>query len=58
LSSKEITLLIIKSRLRIIDRYEDILNYQNGSVSYLSKVERIYYANLLDDVYDKFFGEN
>lgn len=58
LSSKEIDLLIMKSRLKIIDRYEGILNYQNDSVSYLSNVEQIYYMNLLDGIYDKFFGEN
>ena len=57
LSSKEISLLIVKSQLKIIDCCEDILNYQNGHRPYLSNAEHIYYRSLLDDAYDEFFSE-
>lgn len=58
LSAKNINRLVVKSQLKIIDCCEDALNRQNDHGSYLSNVEYIYYANVLDDIYDKFFGKN
>jgi len=58
LSAKEINQLIVKSQLKIIDCCEDVPSRQNGNESYLSNVEYIYYSNVLDDIYDKFFSEN
>lgn len=42
----------------MIDHCENMVNYQNGHVLYLSNVEHIYYMRLLDNAYDKLFSEN
>lgn len=55
--SNEINQLIVKRQLKILDCYEDVLNHQNGRVSYLSNVEHIYYMRLLNLAYNRFFSE-
>lgn len=42
----------------MIDHCENMVNYQNGHVLYLSNVEHIYYMRLLDNAYGKLFSEN
>ena len=60
LSIKEVNQVIVKNQLKIIDCCENELNYQNDHESYLSNVsvKYIYYTNVLNDTYDKFFSKN